>query len=130
MYSFLKSNVGSFSIKPSETASFTAWLNEQGVWVVGLRIPGHGTAPSGLVEVSWEDFKAATRIAAVHLAEVIGPDTPLHMFGYSNGAALAVEYALSELGGEDLPRVDRLVMLFTNAPSIRDVLLFPHMRPE
>jgi lysyl-tRNA synthetase class 2 len=26
--------------------------------------------------------------------------------------------------------VDRVVMLFANAPSIRDVLLFPHMRPE
>lgn len=86
-------------------------LHAEGIWVVGLRLPGHGTAPVALTRVQWEDWAAAVRLAARDLHARAGVATPLYLVGFSTGAALSVEYALARLEGEDLPEPAGLVLL-------------------
>jgi len=99
------------SDSPYSMRALAERLNARGFHVVGLRLPGHGTAPAGLLDVHWRDFAAAVRLAARDLAQRAGGGRPLHIVGYSMGAALAVEYALARAQGEDLPAVARMVLL-------------------
>src|SRR5512141_512461 len=60
-------------------------LGSRGFDVVGLRLPGHGTAPSGLLNFEVEDLVAAVRMAMRDLRGQLGPDRPIYIVGYSNG---------------------------------------------
>jgi alpha-beta hydrolase superfamily lysophospholipase len=86
-------------------------LRVRGYRVLVLRVPGHGTVPSGLTDVTWEDWLAAVRLGARHLRRAIGPNVPLVLVGYSNGGALVLKYALDALEGSGDPPASRLVLL-------------------
>jgi len=68
----------------------------------------------------------AERFKAQVAEKDAGDDEAMH---YDADYIRALEYGMPPTAGEGIG-IDRLVMLFADAPSIRDVLLFPHMRPE
>ena len=85
-------------------------LQSKGFYVLGLRLPAHGTVPGALTRVRWEDWVAATRIGARHVRNRIGKGSPFVIAGYSNGGALTVKYSLDALSDPDLPLPDRLFL--------------------
>ncbi len=84
---------------------------QHGYRVLVPRLPGHGTAPGGLKQVHWEDWRAVVQLAANHLQSVAGDDVPFVIVGYSNGGALAVNYALDALGDNRLLQPDQLILM-------------------
>ena len=98
------------SDSPYSVRSLAETLAAQGLVSIGLRLPGHGTVPGDLRQVSWEDWRAAVRVA-VRAADEQRNDGALILAGYSNGAALALDHAVSALSDPSLPRPDGLVFL-------------------
>ena len=92
-------------------------LNRQGYHVIGLRLPGHGTAPSGLKYVRWQDMAAAVGLAMEQLYSGLGSaSSALHIIGYSTGASLALDFTLKALDGKHATVPDSLILI---SPAIR-----------
>ena len=68
----------------------------------------------------------AERFAAQMVEKAGGDDEAME---YDEDYVRALEYGMPPAGGIGIG-IDRVVMLLTNQASIRDVLLFPHMKPE
>jgi len=83
----------------------------EGFYALALRVPGHGTVPGALTAARWEDWRAAARLGARAVRSRVGDKLPFHVVGYSNGGALAVQYALDALDDVALPRPDRVVVM-------------------
>lgn len=82
-----------------------------GYQVLVPRLPGHGTAPAGILQARWEDWQAVVELGAEHLRAKGGSDLPFVIVGYSNGGALAVNYTLDSLDDDALPVPDQLILM-------------------
>jgi lysyl-tRNA synthetase class 2 len=89
-----------------------------------LFIAGRETA-NGFSELNDPEDQAARFLQQVKAKEA-GDEEAMY---YDADYVRALEYGLPPAAGCGVG-VDRFVMLLTDSPSIRDVLLFPHMRPE
>ena len=99
------------SDSPYSMRALAKELYQQGYYILGLRIPGHGTAPSGLVHSSWQDMASAVKLAASHASKQIGLKKPMHIIGYSTGAALAVNYSLAALQDTTMRQAESIVLI-------------------
>ena len=89
-----------------------------------LYIAGRETA-NGFSELNDPDDQAA-RFRAQAEKKSHGDDEAMY---FDADYIRALEYGLPPTAGCGIG-IDRFIMLLTDAPTIRDVLLFPHMRPE
>jgi alpha-beta hydrolase superfamily lysophospholipase len=85
---------------------------DSGYYVIGLRLPGHGTVPGALLDVCWEDWYAAVHFGARMVLNKIEniKNSRFYIGGFSTGGALTLRYVLDAVV-EDTKVPDKLLLL-------------------
>jgi hypothetical protein len=99
--------VHGLSDSPYSMRALAGIFHAQGYHVLVLRLPGHGTTPSMLRDVTWQDWYAAVALGAREAAHRAGPGRPFLAVGHSTGAALLALHAVRGLADFE-PDLDQL----------------------
>jgi alpha-beta hydrolase superfamily lysophospholipase len=98
----------------------------KGYYVFALRLPGHGTLPSGLLDVKWQDWYKAVEWSVNKIIEKSQErnNCPFYLGGFSTGAALCLHYVYEAVDENDDDDDDEAVempipeKLFLFSPAI------------
>lgn len=85
--------------------------NAAGYVALVPRMPGHGTVPGALVRADRSQWQATVAVAMAEATRRAGGRLPVHLVGYSNGAALALLHEVERLRNGKRADADRLVLL-------------------
>ncbi len=98
---------------------------DQGFYVLGLRLPGHGTLPTALLGVDRKDWMKATDWGARRLDEIARErgNVPFYMGGFSTGGALILNYSFRALE-DTLLRMPAKLFLFSPAVGVSRLAIF------
>ena len=95
------------SDSPYTMRHLAEFFRHNGFRVMAILLPGHGTRPGDLLEVTWQEWAKAVAYGAYKLAEEV---EEVYLAGYSTGAALSVYHSL---------RDSRVRGLFLFSPALR-----------
>lgn len=96
---------------PYSMKALAETLHARGFEVTVLRLPGHGTLPSMMIDMTFRDWKAAMQIAARDVAARTPDGRPFYIGGYSTGGTLALLQALQSLSDRTLRQPDRVLLI-------------------
>jgi alpha-beta hydrolase superfamily lysophospholipase len=96
---------------PYSMLSLAKLYREHGYVAIVPRMPGHGTVPAGLTKEGRKEWHAAVEMAMAEARRRAAGRLPIHLIGYSNGAALALHHVMTRIERGQPRDVDRIVLL-------------------
>ncbi|MGO4220967.1 alpha/beta hydrolase [Lysobacter sp. TAF61] len=96
---------------PYSMLSMAELYRRHGFIAIAPRMPGHGTVPAGLTREGRKEWHATVEMTMAEARRRAGGRLPIHLVGYSNGAALALHYVMTRIERGEPGGVARIVLM-------------------